>query len=86
MTLEGSNSAETFPPGVGGVRLHTGKIREVSCSLRVINLFALVAETIEFWGEQELAAAVRLLGGLLNFSERLAPIAAEYPSTSSRYL
>lgn len=28
MTLEGSNSAETFPPGVGGVRLHRGKIRE----------------------------------------------------------
>jgi hypothetical protein len=30
MNLEGSNSAETFPPGVGGVRLHRGKICEVS--------------------------------------------------------
>ena len=40
MTLEGSNSAETFPPGVGGVRLHTGKICEVSGSKWVINFFA----------------------------------------------
>lgn len=30
MILEGSNSAETFPPGAGGVRIHRDKIREVS--------------------------------------------------------
>src|ERR1700759_3093680 len=39
MTLEGSNSAETFPPGVGGVRLHTGKIREVSDSKWAVDFF-----------------------------------------------
>ena len=52
VTLEGSNSAETLPPGVGGVRLHTGKICEVSGSLvgrsTFLLLFLFVSVYVDF--------------------------------------
>lgn len=41
LTLEGSNSAETSPPGAGGVRLHHGKICEVR-ACRMVDFFAFL--------------------------------------------
>lgn len=60
MNLEGSNSAETFPPGVGGVRLHRGKIRE-GLSLsggRLFLYFYIICLSIIFAGEERVRVRV----------------------------